>query len=146
MHVEKIHNKLIEKCLNKSIKFGTYLAILFMVQIAYTKTNRLFLKPNPIYKEDSTSFYKEDAYVLMSGNAVKRSHSLFIPTGIHHQSISKPFHRFPSGTGAVKSISSFDTGWMKRTLRACRQMLPSGLERGNPYFKSPLIGHPIFAN
>ena len=78
MHVEKIHNKLIEKCLNKSIKFGTYLAILFTVQIAYTKTNRLFLKPNPIYKEDSTSFYKEDAYVLMSGNAVKRSHSLFI--------------------------------------------------------------------
>ena len=77
MHVEKIHNKLIEKCLNKSIKFGTYLAILFTVQIAYTKTNRLFLKPNPIYKEDSTSFYKEDAYVLMSGNAVKRSHSLF---------------------------------------------------------------------
>ena len=72
MHVEKIHNKLIEKCLNKSIKFGTYLAILFTVQIAYTKTNRLFLKPNPIYKEDSTSFYKEDAYVLMSGNAVKR--------------------------------------------------------------------------
>lgn len=79
MHVEKIHNKLIEKCLNKSIKFGTYLAILFTVQIAYTKTNRLFLKPNPIYKEDSTSFYKEDAYVLMSGNAVKRSHSLLYP-------------------------------------------------------------------
>lgn len=23
---------------------------------------------------------------------------------------------------------------------------PSGLERGKPYFKSPLIGHPIFAS
>ena len=26
------------------------------------------------------------------------------------------------------------------------EMLPSGLLRGAPYFKSPLIGHPIFAN
>ena len=36
-----------------------------------------------------------------------------------------------------------ETGCTNRTLLACRQMLPSGLERGEPYFKSPLIGHPI---
>ena len=57
-----------------------------------------------------------------------------------------PFHKFPSGRGASSSISSLETGCMNRTLRACRQMLPSGLERGEPYFKSPLIGHPILAN
>lgn len=57
--------------------------------------------------------------------------------------MANPFHKFPSGRGASSSISSFETGCMNRTLRACRQMLPSGLERGEPYFKSPLIGHPI---
>ena len=57
-----------------------------------------------------------------------------------------PFHKFPSGTGASSSISSFETGWTNLICRAWRQILPSGLERGEPYFKSPLIGHPIFAN
>ena len=42
-----------------------------------------------------------------------------------------------------------ETEWtrvIERGLRACKQILPSGLERGKPYFKSPLIGHPIFAS
>ena len=55
-------------------------------------------------------------------------------------------HKLPSGTGASTSISCLDTGWTKRTRRACRQMLPSGLLRGAPYFRSPLIGQPILAN
>lgn len=57
--------------------------------------------------------------------------------------MANPFHKFPSGRGASSSISSLETGCMNLTLRACRQILPSGLERGEPYFKSPLIGHPI---
>ena len=55
-------------------------------------------------------------------------------------------HKLPSGTGASTSISCLDTGWTKRTRRACRQMLPSRLLRGAPYFRSPLIGQPILAN
>ena len=49
-----------------------------------------------------------------------------------------PFHKFPSGRGASSSISSFETGCMNRTLRACRQMLPSGLERGRTIFQIAL--------
>ena len=50
------------------------------------------------------------------------------------------------GKSAVTSITSFDTGCTNFTLRECRQILPSRFDRGNPYFKSPLIGHPILAN
>ena len=39
--------------------------------------------------------------------------------------MANPFHKFPSGRGASSSISSFETGCMNRTLRACSQMLYS---------------------
>ena len=54
--------------------------------------------------------------------------------------------RLSLGTGAVMLIGSLLTGCMNSMLRACSDMPPSGLERGAPYFKSPLIGHPIDAN
>ena len=54
--------------------------------------------------------------------------------------IPNPFHKFPNGKSAVTSITILDTGCINFTLRECRQILPSGFERGNPYFKSPLIG------
>ena len=82
----------------------------------------------------------EDAYVLREGDAVKRFLLILFYT------YPKPLHKFPGGRGATRSIASLDTGCTKRTRRACRQMLPSGLERGNPYIKSPLMGHPILAN
>ena len=66
--------------------------------------------------------------------------------GNDYLSFWKLCHKLPSGTGASTSISCLDTGWTKRTRRACRQMLPSGLLRGAPYFRSPLIGQPILAN
>ena len=50
------------------------------------------------------------------------------------------------GRGASTTIFSFETGCTKATLRASKQMLPSGLLRLAPYLRSPLIGHPIFAN
>ena len=56
------------------------------------------------------------------------------------------FQRESAGTGATMLTGCFDTGWMNSALRECRQMPPSGLERGKPYFKSPLIGHPILAS
>ena len=55
-------------------------------------------------------------------------------------------HRLSSGIGLTMLIGSFETGCMNSTLRASSDMLPSGLLRRAPYFKSPLIGHPIFAN
>ena len=39
-------------------------------------------------------------------------------------------------------ISSFLTGWTKVILLACREIPPSGLDRGAPYLRSPLIGQP----
>lgn len=54
--------------------------------------------------------------------------------------------RLSSGKGASTEIKVFDTGWTNSTLCAKREMLPSGLLRLAPYFKSPLIGHPIAAN
>ena len=33
--------------------------------------------------------------------------------------------------------------FLVRNERACRQMPPSGLERGAPYFRSPLMGQPM---
>ena len=80
------------------------------------------------------------------GKLAEVSERLYLYIYLAMPIVSKDFQRLPSGAGAIKSISSFDTGWMKRILRACRQMLPSGLERGKPYFRSPLMGHPIFAN
>ena len=56
------------------------------------------------------------------------------------------FQRESAGTGATMLTGCFDTGWINSALRECRLMPPSGLERGKPYFKSPLMGHPIFAN
>ena len=41
---------------------------------------------------------------------------------------------------------SFDTGCTNSTLCERREILPSALLRGEPYFRSPLIGHPILAN
>ena len=46
-------------------------------------------------------------------------------------------------TGATIVICSFFTGWTNWIVRECRQILPSGFERGAPYFKSPFITHPI---
>ena len=53
---------------------------------------------------------------------------------------------YPPARGPSRLSLCLDTGWTKRTRRACRQMLPSGLLRGEPYFRSPLIGQPILAN
>ena len=63
-----------------------------------------------------------------------------------YKELARLRHRLSDGTGATTSISSFETGWTKRTRRACRQILPSGLERGKPYFRSPLMGQPILAS
>ena len=48
-----------------------------------------------------------------------------------------------AGTGASRKSSVFFTGWMKRMERAWREMPPSGLERGAPYLRSPLMGQPM---
>lgn len=41
---------------------------------------------------------------------------------------------------------SFDTGCTNSIRLDISEMLPSGLLRGAPYFKSPLIGHPMAAS
>ena len=50
------------------------------------------------------------------------------------------------GSGAVSSKGVFFTGWMKLMCLAVREMLPSLLERGAPYFRSPLITAPWAAS
>ena len=55
-------------------------------------------------------------------------------------------HSGSSGRGASTVIRSFETGWMKSTRRDISEMLPSGFERGAPYFRSPLMGQPIAAS
>ena len=55
-------------------------------------------------------------------------------------------HSESSGSGASTAICSFDTGCVNSTCRDISEMLPSGLLRGAPYFRSPLIGQPIAAN
>ena len=59
---------------------------------------------------------------------------------------SKYRHKASSGTGAVTSISCFETGCIKDMRLAWSEIPPSGLERRAPYFKSPLMGDPILAN
>lgn len=58
----------------------------------------------------------------------------------------KLFHKLSSGNGATTLIIFLDTGCTKDTLRANNDILPSGLLRFAPYFRSPLIGQPIFDN
>lgn len=48
------------------------------------------------------------------------------------------------GTGASIVRGSFFTGCMKVILREWSEIPPSGFERGAPYLRSPLIGHPRF--
>lgn len=55
-------------------------------------------------------------------------------------------HRRSAGTSASTHICSFDTGWTNSTRREWSEMLPSGLLRGAPYFRSPFIGHPMCAS
>ena len=59
---------------------------------------------------------------------------------LKHQKI--PFQE--DGTGASIVIFSFFTGCMREILLACRDIPPSGFERGAPYFRSPFMGEPIF--
>ena len=59
---------------------------------------------------------------------------------------AKPRHKGVSGSGAIIRMGAPETGCVKRIRRACRQMEPSGLERGAPYFKSPLMGQPMAAS
>ena len=54
--------------------------------------------------------------------------------------------RLSSGRGASTQIVSLDTGWTNEIFRESSEMLPSGLLRLAPYFKSPLMGQPIAAN
>ena len=54
--------------------------------------------------------------------------------------------RLSSGRGASTQMVSFETGWTNEIFRESSEMLPSGLLRLAPYFKSPLMGQPIAAN
>ena len=51
-----------------------------------------------------------------------------------------------SGNGASQEIGSLETGCTNSTWRESRLILPSGLLRGAPYLRSPLIGQPILAS
>ena len=64
-------------------------------------------------KEDGTKTYK----VVLTDKEGTESTVLFSPF-LFLQSISKPFHKLPAGTGAVNSISSFETGCINFTIRA----------------------------
>ena len=55
-------------------------------------------------------------------------------------------HSLSSGTPAETSTTVFETGCTNSTLRLIRDIDPSGLLRGAPYFKSPFMGHPIAAS
>lgn len=50
---------------------------------------------------------------------------------------------FSMGVGAVTVTGSLRVGCINVICLACRLILPSGLERRAPYFKSPFMGHPI---
>ena len=52
--------------------------------------------------------------------------------------------RASSGSGAVTFIVSLLTGCTNSIYLERRQIEPSLLLRGEPYFRSPLIGEPIF--
>ena len=75
-------------------------------------------------KEDGTKTYK----VVLTDKEGTESTVLFSESGerecceafpfLFLQSISKPFHKLPAGTGAVNSISSFETGCINFTIRA----------------------------
>jgi len=56
------------------------------------------------------------------------------------------FQTLSSGGGAVSWSISFFTGCIKESLLACKWILPSLLLRSEPYFKSPLIAHPMAAS
>ena len=55
-------------------------------------------------------------------------------------------HKASAGTGASTHTGCLLTGWTNSTRRAINEMLPSGLLRRAPYFRSPLMGHPMAAN
>ena len=55
-------------------------------------------------------------------------------------------HKCSSGTGATTETMLPVTGCANSILRACNEMLPSGLERLAPYFRSPLMTVPLAAS
>ena len=61
-------------------------------------------------------------------------------------SVLKQFHKGMDGGGAVIMVDWPETGCAKVTLRAWRQIEPSGFERGEPYFRSPFMGQPMAAS
>ncbi len=68
--------------------------------------------------------------------------------GIHPPQTSLKYFQTGSdiGAGAVIFMDSPETGCVNCIARAWRWMLPSGLLRLKPYFKSPLMGQPMSAN
>ena len=51
-----------------------------------------------------------------------------------------------SGGGAITWTGAPPTGWGNMISCECRQIPPSALERGNPYFRSPLMCTPQAAS
>ena len=71
------------------------------------------------------------------------SHFLFFVFQLAWEIFYRQLFIIGQNGGATTSISSLRTGWVNFIWRECSEMLPSGFERGAPYFKSPLITHPM---
>lgn len=94
-------------------------------------------------------FLSEDWHTSLSGTLCHRTDGRLtvLPSctdGIR-QSWTLPIacQSVSSGRGDSMQMFSFETGWTNSTRWLSRLMLPSGLERGAPYFRSPFMGQSI---
>ena len=83
----------------------------------------------------------DDCYYSCDGNILQA----FLHFQLSMSDCNWP-HNGSGGNGASMSMGALLTGWMNDMRWLCREMLPSGLERLAPYFRSPFIGQPIAAN
>ena len=101
------------------------------------------------------NYYRDDSPEVGLWCAGGRTHAFCSPTGSGASWLpaglgaepaamaSSSRHTRSSGVGASMTSGCRDTGCVSSTRRASSEMLPSGLLRLSPYFRSPLTGHPI---
>ena len=87
-----------------------------------------------------------DSVFFSSEKKKSDSEFIFFLFRIHFTFSSKYCHKGSRGTGATISSISFLTGCTNRTRLACREMEDTLLLLPKPYFKSPFIGQPMWAN
>lgn len=124
----------------------------FCKLLAFNRLQKHFLVMLPIQENRTIIFCIAVCWMLVNVLYLKEAHHLFARMNILICKEENPDYRGKlrqisvSGNGASQEIGSLETGCTNSTWRESRLILPSGLLRGAPYLRSPLIGQPILAS